>query len=273
MEMLKEKLQQKVGNVNDQAEIITLPNSTHLLSNVHDHEERVTNDKLLEFAQTIDQAKESLIMLQEFIKVIMIPGQDYGIIPKCDKPTLLKSGAEKLTDIYGLSKKIEVINRVENWDQGFFHYEIKTSLINKRTGLLEAEGIGSCNTKEKKYSNVSPFNLINTVLKMAKKRSFVDAVLSATRSSGLFSQDLEDGIPTETSTETVNLKVSNIKTPEHKNSTVTRNQLNLIQSLVSNKSLSIDSIRHYMMDTFSVKESKQLTVQQADEFIKYLKNV
>lgn len=32
----------------------------------------------------------------------------------------------------------------------------------------------------------------NTVLKMAKKRAFVDAVISATRSSGIFTQDVED---------------------------------------------------------------------------------
>ena len=37
-----------------------------------------------------------------------------------------------------------------------------------------------------------PYSLINTMLKMAKKRALVDAVLSATRSSDLFTQDLED---------------------------------------------------------------------------------
>lgn len=34
--------------------------------------------------------------------------------------------------------------------------------------------------------------MVNTILKMSKKRSHVDATLSATRSSGLFTQDLED---------------------------------------------------------------------------------
>jgi len=34
--------------------------------------------------------------------------------------------------------------------------------------------------------------LVNTLLKMAKKRALVDAVLSVTRSSGLFTQDVED---------------------------------------------------------------------------------
>ena len=40
--------------------------------------------------------------------------------------------------------------------------------------------------------NDDPWSLWNTVLKMAKKRAVVDATLSATRSSGIFTQDVED---------------------------------------------------------------------------------
>jgi len=40
--------------------------------------------------------------------------------------------------------------------------------------------------------------LKNTILKMAKKRAKVDATLSATRSSGIFTQDMEDIQPAET---------------------------------------------------------------------------
>lgn len=43
-----------------------------------------------------------------------------------------------------------------------------------------------------RVENDDPFALWNTVLKMAKKRALIDAVLSATRSSGLFTQDVED---------------------------------------------------------------------------------
>lgn len=35
----------------------------------------------------------------------------------------------------------------------------------------------------------------NTVLKMAKKRAFVDAILSATAASDIFTQDIEDSVP------------------------------------------------------------------------------
>ncbi|KKK67335.1 hypothetical protein LCGC14_2955110, partial [marine sediment metagenome] len=45
---------------------------------------------------------------------------------------------------------------------------------------------------EGRVENDDPYTLVNTLLKMAKKRALVDAVLSATRSSGLFTQDVED---------------------------------------------------------------------------------
>lgn len=43
-----------------------------------------------------------------------------------------------------------------------------------------------------RVENDDPWTLWNTILKMAKKRALVDATLSATRSSGLFTQDTED---------------------------------------------------------------------------------
>jgi hypothetical protein len=41
--------------------------------------------------------------------------------------------------------------------------------------------------------NPDPYDLLNTLLKMAEKRSYVDATLRATATSGLYTQDLEEG--------------------------------------------------------------------------------
>ena len=41
-------------------------------------------------------------------------------------------------------------------------------------------------------SNEAIYDQVNTIIKMAKKRSYIDATLSATRTSGIFTQDLED---------------------------------------------------------------------------------
>ena len=132
-------------------------------------------------------------MLREFVREHMVEGEDYGVIPGTStKPTLLKAGAEKLNAIFGLAPIVEITNRVEDWDTGFVAYEIKVTLLNKRTTNVEAEGIGSCNSRERRYKNQDAANIANTLLKMAKKRALIDATLSATRASGLFTQDLED---------------------------------------------------------------------------------
>lgn len=140
----------------------------------------------------MNQAKLQLARLQEFVKNIMVDGEDFGKIPGTPKPTLYKSGAEKLCEVYGLSIRPDVTQRIENWTEGFFHYEVRVDLISKRTGQLVAAGVGSSNSKENRYKNQDVFVLVNTILKMAKKRALVDATLSATRSSAIFGQDAED---------------------------------------------------------------------------------
>lgn len=184
------------------------------------------------FAISLDEAKHRIAELQSFVKSQMVQDVDYGIIPGTPKPTLLKPGAEKLAMMYGFAISVDVTHRIEEWEHGFFSYECTCKLTNKRSGVVESIGVGSCNSKEARYrwrwvfdnelssnvdtslltkkegtskngrkwvqyrvENEDPYSLVNTILKMAKKRAVVDAVLSATRSSGLFTQDLEDAGP------------------------------------------------------------------------------
>lgn len=235
-----------------------------------------------DFVITLSEAKERISMLQQFVKDMMIPGQDYGIIPKCDKPSLFKPGGEKLCDIFGFSKKVEVINRVEDWKEGIFHYEVKVTLISKRTGLIEAEGVGSCNSREKKYATQHSFSIVNSILKMAKKRAFIDAVLSSTRSSGLFSQDLEDLEDTEPHSSKGNDASGNPIEPQApkqqasdyngNQKPATKSQLNKIQALVTEKSVPVNKIKALINERYKVPESKLMTLKQADDFIKFLIN-
>ncbi|HEX8833491.1 MAG TPA: hypothetical protein VF719_04785 [Abditibacteriaceae bacterium] len=150
-------------------------------------------DVFPDFAISLEEAGRRVKMLKEFVRDHMVEGEDYGIIPGASpKPTLFKAGAEKLNAIFGLAPIVEITNRVEDWDSGFVAYEIKVTLLNKRTTNIEAEGIGSCNSRERRYKNQDAANIANTILKMSKKRALIDATLSATRASGLFTQDLED---------------------------------------------------------------------------------
>lgn len=155
-------------------------------------------DVFPDFTISLEEAGRRIRMLKEFVREHMVDGEDYGVIPGTStKPTLLKAGAEKLNAIFGLAPVVEVTNRVEDWDTGFVSYEVKVTLLNKRTTIVEAEGIGLCNSRERRYKNQDAANVANTLLKMAKKRALIDATLSATRASGLFTQDLEDMDRTE----------------------------------------------------------------------------
>lgn len=168
------------------------------------------------------EAKKRLIDLQSFVKSVMHKGEDFGLIPGIKKPSLFKPGAEKLSEIYGLAPSYIVDACTEDWDKLFFYYRIRCIL--RRGDKHVSEGLGSCNSREDRYAwrwcsekqvpvsmdkgllrkkkgqygwsfripNDDICSQVNTVLKMAKKRAFVDAVITATRSSGLFTQDVED---------------------------------------------------------------------------------
>jgi len=145
---------------------------------------------------------------------------DYGVIPGTNKPTLLKPGGEKICMIFNLSPEYEFLQILEDYDKGFFSYNLKCTL--KKDGKAVSQGVGSCNSKEKRYryifvnelpenylgnsekiedkngnikyriENPDLFNYANTILKMAKKRAFIDAVLQVASLSDIFTQDLED---------------------------------------------------------------------------------
>lgn len=186
-------------------------------------------DSPQEMARKLASMKQMLTLTQKFFQEVMVPDNDYGIIPGTGKPTLLKPGAEKLSEFYGYAPTIRQIDEEKDIQTGFYRARVIISLVHKKTGTIIADGVGEANTFESRYryrwvpdwklpkgidknslyceerqkkngetyllyriENDDLWTLWNTVLKMAKKRALVDAVLSATRSSGLFTQDAED---------------------------------------------------------------------------------
>lgn len=206
-------------------------------------------------AISLSEAEERMKALNDFVTQMMQEGVDYGRVEGYSKPTLLKPGAEKLCDAFGFSKQVDVIRRIKEWEKGFFTYEVKVTLINKQTGMMEAEGIGSCNSKEKSFVHQDPYTLVNTFLKMAKKRALIDAVLSATRASGIFTQDIED------------LAEAQIK---HNNEPATPKQREMIYRLVAEMNMHPNTVKELMMQMYQVDHSTKLTKQQASSFIQDL---
>lgn len=199
-------------------------------------------------AEALKEDTEQRAILAQYVAKHMKPGTDFGVIPGTEKPTLLKPGAEKLTDLYRCTPKYDITNKIEDWDKGLFHYEFRVQIVSRDADTVLAEGYGSANSREGRYrwrtaSRVCPkcgkdaiikgkeefgggwlcfgkkggcgakwsdgakeiegqeigrvenddvYTLVNTILKMAKKRSLVDGAIALARCSDIFTQDIED---------------------------------------------------------------------------------
>lgn len=155
---------------------------------------------------------QAIKSFQDTIRTSLVEDLDYGVAFKgAEKPSLYKSGAEKIIMILGLRSSFSIEEKIEDHEKGYFFYSIKCQLI--KNGEIITEGLGSCNSKEGRYilkekknfktgeiyytptteeQKTYAFTMANTILKMAKKRAMVDAVLIFACLSNIFTQDLED---------------------------------------------------------------------------------
>lgn len=155
-----------------------------------------TNSMMFIEGLKLDRVKDSMDKINQFQQIIqsqLVEGHDYGqAFFGSGKPSLLKPGAEKILMLMGLSSQYEIIEKIQDYDEGFFSYTIRCILT--KNGQVITEGLGHCNSKEKKYESdkQDKYMLGNTCLKMAKKRAQVDAALTVGSLSNIFTQDLED---------------------------------------------------------------------------------
>lgn len=92
------------------------------------------------------------------------------LCPKCNKESIIKGKSEYGGGWVCFAKKGGCGAKFSDGDQ---------SIEGQSTGNVE---------------NDNPSDFLNTVLKMAKKRSLVDAVLTATAASDIFTQDIDESI-------------------------------------------------------------------------------
>ena len=116
----------------------------------------------------------------------MKEGRDY--VRSGDRFTLLKGGAEMLLAEFGFSSQSIIC--AEKRYRGDVTYTMETRVFSG--GNMIANGFGTCSTSELPQENQDMSRRMNSAIKIAKKRSFVDAVLTATASSWLFTQDIGD---------------------------------------------------------------------------------
>jgi hypothetical protein len=105
---------------------------------------------------SLEQASQRYQMLVAFVKAQLVEDRDWGKIEGINKPTLLKPGAEKLLNFFGYNCEFVPVSVVEDWGgqehggEPFFFYRYRC-IVRARGGVVVGEGIGSCNSWEKKY--------------------------------------------------------------------------------------------------------------------------
>ena len=91
----------------------------------------------------------------QFVKQILVEGEDYGEIPGVKKKVLMKPGAEKLSSFFGMEPSFEQVEEIADWTgvkhsgEMFYYIRYRCSLY--RDGRRVGSGEGSCNTWESKY--------------------------------------------------------------------------------------------------------------------------
>lgn len=143
-------------------------------------------------SEKVAESIQQLNIIATTIKSSLKDGTDYGIIPNCgNKPTLFKSGAQKISLLFKLVAKFEKVKDIQDRENGYIQVEYQCSLWT-RDGIEIAQGVGVETSEEKKHKGINPFSIVNTITKMAKKRALVDAVLMIGNLSEVFTQDIED---------------------------------------------------------------------------------
>ncbi|MHB8561428.1 MAG: hypothetical protein ACYDAP_09775 [Thermoplasmataceae archaeon] len=179
----------------------------------------------------------------------MKEGRDY--VRSGDRFTLLKGGAEMLLAEFGFSSQSIIC--AEKRYRGDVTYTMETRVFSG--GNMIANGFGTCSTSELPQENQDMSRRMNSAIKMAKKRSFVDAVLTATASSWLFTQDIGD---------------MNVEKP------MTPNQERYIRSLMVQGGLDQDMIYEIMPDlngTILEEMSRSEASRLIEALIEYMRYI
>lgn len=192
-----------------------------------DNEIQTISNKNLSMQNDYASANEiraQVNLIQEVMRSVMKQDVHYGIIPGCKTPSLYKPGAEKIMSTFRLAAD-PVVDDLCTDDAARFRVMVR---LTSSSGVFVGAGVGECSSDEDKYRwkacyiqeefddtpedrrrqkwsqwggqpatkskqiRTNPADLRNTVLKMAKKRAQVDAVLTATAASDIFTQDIED---------------------------------------------------------------------------------
>lgn len=189
---------------------------------------------------------------------------DFGVIPNTTRPSLFKSGAEKIAMGYGLLQHYDVVSCVENWDgeSPFFMYTVRCDLCKIVDGkeYIFSTAYGSANTKEKRNGRNDAFNSANSTLKMAQKRALTSATIAVSGLSSAFTMDIEDmGFNKQVE----NLQVDNTDP----NTTITQAQRKRLFAIAKTYSMGTVELKGWLKDKFGIESTNEITQKMYDEIV------
>lgn len=142
--------------------------------------------------------KNQIQFLQRLLKEVLEEGIDYGSERGIKEPFLRKAGAIQTCLTFNMTFEFVELDKIIDLDRDFpfIYYEYKTNILNP-SGKKIGEGRGCCSNYESKYRYEygdeikDPLNKINTILNMAIKRSYVQAILTTTGADRVFTTEEE----------------------------------------------------------------------------------
>uniref|UniRef100_A0A6H1ZHJ9 Uncharacterized protein n=1 Tax=viral metagenome TaxID=1070528 RepID=A0A6H1ZHJ9_9ZZZZ len=253
--------------------------------------------------QDVSRTINNIKLLRELKKEVLKKGVHYYAIKTKDKKSdkikeilsLSKAGAEIMLNSYNCyAKKITEETR----DLGYNHFsiEFEVGIYFRPTQQLVSTGVGSCNSKENKYTYIkyNPNEVRNACRKMAFKRALVDATLYLANMSEFFSQDIEEmdienklddeqnpymadsAVPGTTTEEEATEPPQEAGSPDPaapSSLPITAEMEKTIRKYIKehDDKISPDYVITELGDKFNVKRIKDLTLEQADQFLALLK--
>jgi hypothetical protein len=112
---------------------------------------RVDRPRAMILADALDQENEQRSLLKAYVERHMQEGTDFGVIPGTKNKTLLKPGAEKLTQLFRCTPRFRLDEKIEDWQSGLFYYRFCCQILTQSDEVVVAEGVGSCSSYESKY--------------------------------------------------------------------------------------------------------------------------
>jgi len=133
-----------------------------------------------------------------------------------------------------------------------------------------------------RVENTDLADTYNTVLKMAKKRALVDATLTATAASDIFTQDLEDYTPPEVAGSVLTgvvppqpsiasaVRPSQPSAGTVNNRAITKGQLEIVLLSQRRSKISEAEFKRYVAETYHVTELKELKQKDVNALLEWL---